>query len=126
MQALRCPFQFCPLRQPVQFLLLFLLIFLSAGGFRVGLSSFLLEGKIDGAVLSTRVLRPTPKETSLLFGNEINKTRCFLDSKSISAPCPSILTNSLFSNFEKATFSGNLENPMPEFCLCSSYEALPH
>ena len=43
------------------------LLFVSAGGFRVGLSFFLLEGKIDGTAPSTRVLRPTPKETMISF-----------------------------------------------------------
>ena len=38
-----------------------MLVFLSARDFHVGLSSFLLEGKIDGTGPSTRALRPTPK-----------------------------------------------------------------
>ena len=33
----------------------------------VGLSSFLLEGKINETVASTRVLRPTPKDTLIPF-----------------------------------------------------------
>ena len=44
-----------------------MLLSLSAGGFRVRFSSFLLEGKIDGTAPLTRALRPTPKETLISF-----------------------------------------------------------
>ena len=44
-----------------------MLLFLLAGGFGVGLPSFLLEEIIDGTAPLTRVLRPTPKETLISF-----------------------------------------------------------
>lgn len=57
-------------------------------GFRVGLSSFLLEGKLDGVALSTRVLRPTPKETLIFFAWKWNlqKTVIFSISKVSAHP----------------------------------------
>ena len=78
------------------------LLFVSAGGFRVGLSFFLLEGKIDGTAPSTRVLRPTPKE-SMISCLEIKFTNiyCFLDFKSIGSPLPLCWPISILPNFGK-------------------------
>ena len=43
------------------------IVSLSAGDFRLGFFSFLLEGKNDGTAPSTRVSHPTMKKTEICF-----------------------------------------------------------
>ena len=105
-----------------------MLIFLSARGLRVGSSSFLLEGRIDGACSSTRVLRSTPKVSLNSFAWKWNSQIhvVFLISK-VSAPSLFLYWPIIFFQaLKRATFSGNLKIPMPDFCLCFSYKTLPH
>ena len=79
------------------------LLFVSAGGFCVGLSLFLLEGKIDGTAPSTRVLRPTPKETLISLAWKWNSQILvvFLISKVSAPPLPLYWPISVLPNFGK-------------------------
>ena len=91
------------------------------------LSSYVLEGNIDKTGPLTRVLCPKSKEILISFGWKWNSQIpiVFLVSKVSAAPFRLYWSTVFSQALKRATFLGNLKNPMPELCLCFSYEALP-
>ena len=85
--------------------------------------SFLLQGKIDGTAPSNRVLRPTPKETLISFAWKLNSQMCvvFLILKVSVYPFLLYWPIVFFKLWKGLHFQ-----EMPDFCLCLSFEALPH